>query len=237
MDDRKPPPLETENEVLLLCRRRCCICFGLNRNLEIVQGEIAHLNHERSNNSRENLAYLCLPHHDQYDSRTSQSKGLRPGEVKQFRSELHKVVLSFLTSPVQLGAVHIDEPIEGRYVLDGSGEKSSAEVQVKLIAHDRIRMTGFAQFRSAGSPVASLGFLDFETGLREGRKAFHENRTYGYYRLVMTFERGLLFLEEYNSAGMFGRNVGFRGMYRRVGEVQPEPPIGTERRKTRRLPM
>jgi hypothetical protein len=35
------------------------------------------------------LAFLCLPHHDQYDSGTSQSKSFRPAEVKVYRDELY----------------------------------------------------------------------------------------------------------------------------------------------------
>ena len=230
---RKAIPLDIENEVLLLCRRRCCICSSLNRNLEIVQGQIAHLNHDAANSVLDNLVYLCLPHHDQYDSRTSQSKGLKESEVRHFRAELHRIVATFLALPIMMGAVEVQTQVEGRYVRDGSGQKENAEVQVKLIATDNIVLTGFSQFWSTGRSVPSHGFLNFETELREGRKAFHENQDYGHYRLLMTFERGLLFLEESNSGGMFGINVTFGGMYRRIGDVRPVPPK-EERRKTPR---
>jgi len=36
--------------------------------------------------------FLCLPHHDEYDSRTSQSKGITISELKQFRNELYEYV-------------------------------------------------------------------------------------------------------------------------------------------------
>jgi len=225
---RKAIPLDIENEVLLLCRRRCCICSGLNRSLEIVQGQIAHLDHDAANNALDNLSYLCLPHHDQYDSRTSQSKGLKESEVRHFREELHRMVGTFLASPVRMGTVKVQMHVEGRYLRDSTGQKECAELQVKLIATDRIKLTGLSQFLSAGRSVPSLGFLDFETELRDGRKAFYENKDHGYYRLLMTFEQGLLFLEEYNSSGMFGINVTFGGMYRWVGEVRPALPITQE---------
>jgi hypothetical protein len=82
-------PENIEKEVLLLCRRRCCICFGLYQDLRVESGQVAHLDHDNINNDLDNLAFLCLIHHDQYDSTTSQSKGLKAGEVKHFRSELH----------------------------------------------------------------------------------------------------------------------------------------------------
>jgi hypothetical protein len=53
-------------------------------------GQIAHLDHNNSNNDPDNLAFLCLPHHDEYDTRTSQSKGWTIEEVQCYRSRLYK---------------------------------------------------------------------------------------------------------------------------------------------------
>jgi hypothetical protein len=38
----------------------------------------------------ENLVWLCLEHHDEFDSHTSQSKGLTPEEVRAYRDRLYK---------------------------------------------------------------------------------------------------------------------------------------------------
>ena len=38
----------------------------------------------RNNNQADNLAFLCLEHHDSYDSSTSQSKGFISREVKYY---------------------------------------------------------------------------------------------------------------------------------------------------------
>jgi hypothetical protein len=85
---RKAVPQETQVEVLAACRRRCAICFGLNRDTGIKPGQIAHLDRDAANPSLDNLVFLCLEHHDQFDSRTSQSKGLTSDEVRRFRQEL-----------------------------------------------------------------------------------------------------------------------------------------------------
>jgi len=53
-------------------------------------GQIAHLDHDRSNNKEDNLVYLCLRHHNMYDSKTSQSKGFTKGEMRHYREELFK---------------------------------------------------------------------------------------------------------------------------------------------------
>jgi hypothetical protein len=75
-------------DVMSACRRRCCICFGLNQDNAEKKGQIAHLDRNSANDSPTNLAFLCFDHHDQYDSRPSQAKGLTIEEVKRYRTEL-----------------------------------------------------------------------------------------------------------------------------------------------------
>lgn len=89
-------PGDTQDQVILLSRRRCCVCFGLYGNVDVNAGQIAHLDHDNTNNELDNLAFLCLDHHDQYDSKRSQSKGLRENEIKQFRKELYENVSAAL---------------------------------------------------------------------------------------------------------------------------------------------
>lgn len=85
---RKTTSKDIESQVIRRCRRRCCICYGLNKDDNIKPGQIAHLDKNPSNNAIENLAFLCLEHHNLYDSRTSQSKNLTLDEVKAYRDEL-----------------------------------------------------------------------------------------------------------------------------------------------------
>jgi hypothetical protein len=88
MKKRKTVSSDAELEIFLKCRRRCCICFGLNKDDTLKPGQIAHIDKNPSNNSIENLVFLCLEHHDLYDSRTSQSKNYTLREVKAYRDEL-----------------------------------------------------------------------------------------------------------------------------------------------------
>jgi hypothetical protein len=91
MTNRSPIPIPTERAVLIKSRRRCCLCFWLEGIDKVQQGQIAHLDHDRTNNNEDNLCFLCTKeHHDDYDSRRSQSKGLKKGEVKYYRNELYK---------------------------------------------------------------------------------------------------------------------------------------------------
>ena len=85
---------KTETDVLARSRHRCVLCFGLYGDSAVKQGQIAHIDHNPANRAYTNLVFLCLPHHDQYDSTTSQSKNYGAGEVRRYREELD-VHLSF----------------------------------------------------------------------------------------------------------------------------------------------
>ena len=90
MAQRRKVPKSVETEVLTQSRRRCCLCFGLSGELEEKRGQIAHIDQNPTNNSLDNLAWLCLEHHDKYDSSTSQSKGITQAELKQHRASLYR---------------------------------------------------------------------------------------------------------------------------------------------------
>ena len=105
MADRKKTPQEIETEVLVRSRRRCCICHGLRGDFHEKKGQLAHLDQNRDNSSFENLAYLCLEHHDEYDSTTSQSKGFTFAEAKRYREALYTAVARSFDSlePAEVG--------------------------------------------------------------------------------------------------------------------------------------
>ena len=92
MTRRKKIPQSKQDEVITLSSRKCCLCFGINSDFSPKKGQIAHLDKNPENNAIGNLAWLCLDHHDEYDSRTSQSKGLTIGEVKRYRDKLYEAV-------------------------------------------------------------------------------------------------------------------------------------------------
>ena len=89
---RKHISSSNQAEILIRSGRRCCICFGLYQKFDVVQGQIAHLDRNNENNDPDNLVFLCLACHDLYDSKSSQSKGFIPQEVKNYRDRLYKEV-------------------------------------------------------------------------------------------------------------------------------------------------
>jgi hypothetical protein len=87
---RKKVDKTTEAMVLTASRRRCCLCVFIDKVDSGKRGQIAHLNKDASDSKFENLVYLCLEHHDLYDSHTSQSKGYTEVEVRHWRDELYR---------------------------------------------------------------------------------------------------------------------------------------------------
>lgn len=101
---RKKIATETETLVLTRSRRRCALCFGFDGDPQQKAGQLAHLDQDPGNGQEDNLAFLCMFHHDQYDSRTSQSKGLTAHEVKRYRTLLYERLQSLLDEPHSLAA-------------------------------------------------------------------------------------------------------------------------------------
>jgi hypothetical protein len=87
---RKPISQQVETAILTLSRRRCALCFGLHGDFEVKRGQVAHVDRNADNSAIENLAFLCTPHHDEYDSTTRQSKGLTAPELRHYRQELYE---------------------------------------------------------------------------------------------------------------------------------------------------
>lgn len=96
MAARATIPPEVIADVLVTSRRRCCVCFGLSNDAEEKKGQVAHIDRDASNSARDNLVFLCFDHHDQYDSRTSQSRALTVEEVRRYRAQLDRFVAQSL---------------------------------------------------------------------------------------------------------------------------------------------
>jgi RNA polymerase sigma factor (sigma-70 family) len=117
MANRKRVPPDVESCVLSRSARRCCLCFHLKQDFTEKLGQLAHLDHDPSNSTEDNLAFLCMDHHSLYDSRTSQHKNHTIGEVKGARAKLY-------------AEIERRKPAEWLLVLDGSfSEMDKARVE------------------------------------------------------------------------------------------------------------
>src|SRR5436305_348478 len=135
-----------EARVLTRSARRCCLCFYLKRDFTEKEGQIAHLDQNSSNGAEDNLAFLCLPHHSLYDSRTSQHKNYTLLEVKTARKTLHEQVQSRLDNED----------------LDDEDEESVEEIQEAALirAHDdRLYPFDMSEGQELVGAVSSDGFI------------------------------------------------------------------------------
>ena len=141
---RKAIPDATQANILLKSRRRCCLCFWLQGEDEVKKGQLAHLDGDNENAAEDNLAFLCLEHHDEYDSIPRLSKGLREQEVRRWRDELYKE-MEYRFRTVKK---HSSEIILVRLVRTIEDTKYDY-----YCAEFRLKNTGDAELRS---PVVSL---------------------------------------------------------------------------------
>jgi hypothetical protein len=81
-----------EKSILTKSARRCALCYGMKGDLDEKRGQIAHIDGDRSNNASRNLAFMCLEHHSEFDSRTSQHKNYTAGEVRGYLRMLYRAV-------------------------------------------------------------------------------------------------------------------------------------------------
>lgn len=89
---RPKPPKDVELQAILRSARRCAMCFALKGDNEIKEGQISHIDRDPTNNDPENLVFLCLPHHNNYDTKQSQAKNYSPDELKRYRATLDQYV-------------------------------------------------------------------------------------------------------------------------------------------------
>lgn len=86
---RKSIPETVQTEVIVKSGRRCAICYGLHGDATIKAGQLAHLAHDPAKIRADDLCWLCLLHHAEYDSRTNQAKGFTESEVRAYRDKLY----------------------------------------------------------------------------------------------------------------------------------------------------
>jgi hypothetical protein len=67
--------------VVFESRRRCALCFPLKNDPSVKDGQLAHIDRDRANSAEAKIVFLCPEHHNQYDSKPSQTKGLMPAEI------------------------------------------------------------------------------------------------------------------------------------------------------------
>src|SRR5688500_10505080 len=138
---RKPPTDEVATDVLFASRRRCALCFGLYDDLSPKRGQLAHVDRDATESGFDNLCFLCLPHHDEYDSRNSQSRRFTPAELLLYRERLYKYV--------QDGGALVENAVAKR-----PQDKPFFSLRGNSISNGQMDL----HLRNDGAPVTALDF-------------------------------------------------------------------------------
>lgn len=215
---RKSIRKETETKVLIHCKRRCAVCYGLHLDVSIKKGQIAHLDQNPANNKLDNLVFLCFDHHDEYDSRTSQSKGLTEGELRHFRSKLVGSINKDWkeSNPFNITPLIDIEEISGHYVWEAGN--ATAELDVRALGHNQVEVSGLA-FWGTNNPLGpNIGQVDFKELISNNEVLYVDSGTG--YEMHISFTQKGIFIEEKNIQEQFGMNVSFAGEFRRANQIK-----------------
>jgi hypothetical protein len=210
---RRRPSSDAVTAVLLKSRRRCCICFGLNRDTTIKSGQVAHLDGDPAHSVEDNLAFLCFDHHDRLDSRTSQSKNFTIEEVKGFRAELYEAIKLAFDGEVSFGAApgRSRDRISGHYIREGQYE--SADIQIQRLKDGRYHVKGIALFGTERPLGPNIGELEFIGSVRDNALEYRSIWNNQLYRALLRFGERHLVVSEEGQSGTCGMSVTFSGEY------------------------
>ncbi|HEY3217360.1 MAG TPA: hypothetical protein VGK93_12800 [Candidatus Eisenbacteria bacterium] len=160
--------------------------------------------------------FLCLEHHDQFDSRTSQSKGLTAGEIRRFQEELVSAIEHAWKQPVSFASADLEsqDAVSGRWIR--GDDFDSAEFEVERGSDSRVRIRAFALHGKTWNTGPTTGDLDFEGELVDERVTFVDKLSHGHrYSLVIHFMGNRVVAEENGAFGYFGAGAHFGGEYHR----------------------
>jgi hypothetical protein len=113
---------------------------------KVRPGQICHLSKDPSRTDFDDLVWLCLEHHDRFDSRTSQSKGFTSDEVRTYRNKLYKKNPDFSEITKQAEHTTSLEPLEDENVYEKLKRRFSK--QTAFLS----RSWRFALWQSANEP-------------------------------------------------------------------------------------
>lgn len=220
MSQRKTPNDTTITELMSKCRRRCCMCYSLDRDTRQKHGQVAHIDRVSSNSSIDNLAFLCLDHHNAYDSKMSQSKNYTPSELASYKAELELYIKEEWSKPVLNSEVLVDV-FSGKYL--HSRDNASSELTIKYIGGNVLQIQGMAYWGTTSKYGPNMGELDCIAKIESNKAIFKDKFHDGQeYILEITFLGQKILVEDNYIMGYYGNGVSFAGEYHKDFQNQGE---------------
>jgi hypothetical protein len=146
-------------------------------------------------------------HHDSYDSRTSQSKGLIKKEVEKFKEELEVYIAeNWNQTIVDTGQIKMDF-FTGSYFR--GDEFESSELEVTFLGGNLIHVRGNAMWGINREYGPHIGQLDLVTEISVNKAVFIDKLFEDTYRLELEFLGDKLKADEDYVLGYFGMSASF----------------------------
>ena len=138
---RKKLKINVARKVALTCRRVCAMCWALYGVGSAQRGQIAHADHDPTNDKENNLVWLCVSCHDEYDSTPKQTRRIDQGELKAYKSLTESDVKNGKIPRIgSSGTAAIDLAVKGTRLNPSERENLQVWLQV---ANTGDRPTGF----------------------------------------------------------------------------------------------
>jgi hypothetical protein len=155
--------------------------FWFQRRSKRKRGQIAHIDRNAANAEEKDLVYLCLDHHDEYDSTTSQTKGITGAELRGYKERLLTAIRSGdheRPTPAPLSAAAKEEAGRShderifRRADDLLPESSLREFLNGLQSDDSYHASGAQQLHAFRSALVETGSQFIESNLCAKARAF-----------------------------------------------------------------
>lgn len=197
-------------DLLNKCRRRCCMCYSLDRDNRQKNGRIVYLDSNTKNDSIDNLAYLCLDHHNAFESRMSQSKNYTSGELFSYKTELERYIFTEWNKPILSSEIEVDV-FSGKY--SHSRDNASADIEIKYIGGNILQIQGMALWGTNSDGGPNIGILDCVAELKGTKAIFRDKYHDDEYVLELTFLGSKISVTDNYIMGYYGNGVSFNGEY------------------------
>lgn len=211
MGNRKAIPTNIVDSLFALCRRRCCMCYSLERDNKIKHVQIAHIDRDASNNAIENLAALCLEHHNQYDSVMRQSKNYAPGELQRYKLELETYIDIEWNKPMPLNDKISTDIFSGFYSYSSYDREANLDIQ--YVGGNILKVSGLALYGTETKKAPHTGDLDFVVTLNGTKAVFEDEYNNQLCGIEIIFLGDRISVVDNYPLGYFGANVSFNGIY------------------------
>lgn len=210
MSDRVNPSEVTIAELFDKCRRRCCMCYSLNRDNRLKQGQIAHIDRKNTNSTIDDLAFLCLEHHDEYDTKRSQSKNYTPSELRRYKAELEKYISEEWAKPIVSSDLKVDI-FSGKYF--HVRKNAEANIEIKYVGGNLLQISGMSFYGTEREYGPNMGELDCIAKIEDNKAVFIDKFEDEEYKLEITFLGSRVLIEDNYIMGYYGVGVCFNGEY------------------------